>query len=167
MPVTGFQLGGPATNVLPLQKNSWPTYAHTQFSRLGWTVSCSLAPPLDLHPATSISHTRAVQAPCRVPSPSGLPPAWVWVAIIHTVKSICLLDRPPFPFTLCLPRAHTTLTTLSTAKDWDLLLLWATSDKHLLRCSKECFSFFLFFGNIFYGFLDCLMNVGTWLSSLA
>lgn len=145
MPVTGFQLVGRATNVLPLQKNSWPTYARIRFSPLGWTVSCSRAPPLDPRPATSISHTRAVRAPCRVPSPSGLPTAWVWVAIIRTVRSICLQDHPPFPFTLCLPRAHTTLTTRSTAKDWDLLLLWATNDKHLLTCSKECFSFFSVF----------------------
>lgn len=35
---------------------------------------------------------------------------------------------------------------LSTAKDLDLPLLWATSDNHPLTCSEECFSFF---GNIF------------------
>lgn len=150
------------TNVLPLQKNSWPTYAHTQLFLLGWTVSCSQAPPLDQHHATSIFHIRAVQAPCMVPCPSGLPPAWVWAVIIPTVRSICLLGHPPFPFTLCLPQAHTTLTMLSTAKDSDLLLPWATNDKHLLTCSKECFGLFSVFWNyllLLFGLFDESWNM--------
>ncbi|KAE8285321.1 Zinc finger protein 703 [Larimichthys crocea] len=66
--------GGPATNVSPRQRSSWLTSARTRRSPWGWTVSF---PPLDQPPATFTSHTRAVQAPCPAPSPSGLPPAWV------------------------------------------------------------------------------------------
>lgn len=51
---------------------------------------------------------------------------------------------------------------LSTAKDSGLLLPWATNDKHLLTCSKECFSFFLFFGKknfLLFGLFDESWNM--------
>lgn len=74
--VTGSRPGGPATNALPRRRSSWPTSAHTPPCLWGWTVSCSLFPPLDLLPATFTSRSRAVQAPCPAPSLSGLLPVW-------------------------------------------------------------------------------------------
>lgn len=75
-PVTGSPPGVPAINDSPHQRSSWPTSAHTPSCLWEWTVSCSLDPPLDPHPATFTFPTRAAQAPCRAPSPSELPPAW-------------------------------------------------------------------------------------------
>ncbi|XP_037609365.1 zinc finger protein 703-like [Sebastes umbrosus] len=69
--------GGRATNGSPRPMSSWLTSAHTPPCLWGWTVSCSLCPPLDQPPATFTSPTRAAQAPCPALFLSGGPPAWV------------------------------------------------------------------------------------------